>query len=181
MISVISLVVVAKADMWSADSNIIVSVDSDKNIGGRFIDDKIYVPIRELSGLLNLPIRWDEENREAVIAKNFEKVKISEKTAFNEDGVIPNEDVAYDVGKIILEQYAGKPMEYETDDRIYFLRVIFLKKENVWRIYQSYKLKNGTVRAGGGYGLYLPTVYLNKYTGKVEYINTYSNVYSSED
>lgn len=167
--------IIVQADFWSSDSNIIVSIDSDKMLKGTFIDDRIYVPVREVSELLNIPIKWNVSTREVILAKNFEQVKTSDKTDLNKNGVIPNEKVAYEIGKIILEEYAGQAMEYETDEKIYFLEVKYYEKDNCWEIYQSFEYKDGKKWAMGG-KIYIPTVVLNKNTGKIVYINTYSSI-----
>lgn len=101
-----------------------------------------------------------------------QKTLVSDKTAFRDEGVIPDEETALAVGKIILEKYAGKKMEYETDEKRYYLIATYFKETNTWCIMQWFDYKNGGGWAASG--IYLPYVKINKSTGEVLYINTYS-------
>ena len=78
------------------------------------------------------------------------------------------------VGKTILEKYIGEPVEYETEDRIYYLDVIYVERENVWNVSQEMKYKDGRVWFVGGLGIETRRVCLNKNNGEVVYISTES-------
>ena len=136
-------------------------------------NDRLYVSIRGLCDKLGIPIEWNSENGEVKLNVNNKKVTVSDKTVYNDDGVIPDEKTAIAVGKIILERYAGMPMEYKTDSRIYYLRAEYLKDENAWIVVQNFK--NINPESGGSTDFAdFANVKLNKNTGEVLYINTYS-------
>lgn len=137
------------------------------------IDGKTYVPIRELSEKLRIPIEWDEEKNRVELLTDYKFVHTPEKMTLKEEGVIPDEQTAYEIGKIILEKYAGRPLEYEKGNKIYYLSVRYQKEYNLWRVQQSIKYKVG---GGGSSGVYVPGVTLNKNTGEVISINTYSEI-----
>ena len=95
-------------------------------------------------------------------------------TLLKEGGVLPDEETALAVGKIILEKYIGKPLEYETDEKIYYLSVTYREDRNAWNIQQFFDYKDG--RHWAASGIYLPNITLNKNTGEVMFINTYSSI-----
>ena len=136
------------------------------------INDRVYIPLRSFCDTLGIPIGWDDEKKEASVDIYNKKVRVSSDTKLFEGGVIPDEETALAVGKIILERYAGLPMEYETEDKIFYLKVHFDLETNTWRISQWFDFKNGGGWAASG--VILPCVYINKNTGEVMYINTYS-------
>ena len=140
------------------------------------IDEKTYVPIRELSEKMRIPILWNDEKKQLELLTDFKTIHVSDKTELKEEGIIPDEQTAYQIGKIILERYAGEPLEYETDERIYYLQTQFQEKSNSWRISQTYEFKNGNHGWSSGDAFYVPSVILNKNTGEVVSINTYSNI-----
>ena len=135
------------------------------------INDMIYVPLRETFENLSIPVEWDEEKNTAHVFTQYKTVKSSENSKYNENGIIPDEETAYKIGKIILETYTGKEMEYESDEGTYYLSVTYRELDNSWRVSQELKYAVG---GGDGTGTYSPTVALNKNTGEVMYINTYS-------
>ena len=135
------------------------------------INDKIYVPIRDLAEEMKIPIEWNEEKNQVELLTDFKAISVSDNTQINEMGVIPDEETAYAVGKVILEKYVGRTLEYETEKGIYFLKVTYNRLDNSWSVSQECKYKIG---GGGGTGVYSPTVVLNKNTGEVTFINTYS-------
>lgn len=136
-------------------------------------NDRVYVSIRNLCDALGIPIYWNEGENEVYMDIYNKKVPVSDKTSFKEDGVIPNEEAALAIGKIILEEYAGRSLEYETDEKIYYLKVTYIKETNAWNVTQFFEYKDG--RRWTASGVYLPTVKLNKNTGEVMNINTYSS------
>ena len=136
-------------------------------------NDRLYVSIRNLCDALGIPIYWNDDENEVHIDIYNKKVQVSDKTEYKEEGIIPDEETALTVGKAILEKYAGKPMEYETEDKVYYLKVEFLERYNAWRLYQTFEYKNGGVWSVGD-EFYSPTVTLSKSSGEVIFINTYS-------
>lgn len=169
--------IVMAADMRLTSSNVIrMGVENIEFSNDLYmIDEKMYVPIRELSEKMRIPIMWDEEKGQLELLTDFKEVSVNDKTELKEKGVVADESVAYQIGKIILESYTGETLEYETDERIYFLQVQFQEKSNSWRISQTYKFKNNKGWTSGD-AFYTPTVVLNKNTGEVISINTYSQI-----
>ena len=137
-------------------------------------NDRIYVSIRNLCDVLGIPIYWDEHKNEVYMDVYNKEVCVSAKTEYREEGVIPDEETALIVGKAILEKYADRPMEYETEDKIYYLRANFIETENTWLVVQNFKYKNpnsgGTTEFAD-----FPYVKINKSTGETTYINTHSS------
>lgn len=136
-------------------------------------DDKLYVPLRSFGEAAGIPVNWDEETNTAELDIYHKKVPVSDRTPYREEGVIPDEETALTVGKAILEKYAGRPMEYETEDKIYYLEVEFLEQSNAWQITQTFKYKKEGGWNVGDY-FYAPMVRLNKSSGEVVFLNTYS-------
>lgn len=137
------------------------------------INGKTYVPVRELADYLKIPIDWDSNSEMVSLDTNHKQVHVPEKTEYKPEGVIPDEETAYQVGKIILETYAGKSLEYETDEKIYYLAVEYRENVNAWCVYQTFDYKNGDSWVAEI--LYVPAVVLNKNTGEVVSINTYAS------
>ena len=135
-------------------------------------NDRIYVSIRSLCDELGIPIYWDDKKNEAYIDIYNKQIKVSDKTEHKIDGVIPDEETAYAVGKTILEKYIGKPLEYETNNHIFYLDTRYLKEENAWEIVQVFKFKGD---AGGGVDTWaeLISIKLSRSTGEVIFINTH--------
>lgn len=137
-------------------------------------NDRIYVSIRNICDILGIPIEYNPNENEVEMDIFNKKVKVSDKTQFKEEGVLSNKETAYEVGKIMLEKYIGKPLEYETDTRIYYLDTRYIEEENAWLIVQCFKFKNEN--AGGGIDGWADfiNIKLNKNTGEVMYINTHA-------
>lgn len=138
------------------------------------IDGRIYVSIRELFEKMRIPVLWNDEVEQVEVLTEFKSVHTGSKTQEKKDGVIPDKETAYEVGKILLEKYADKPMEYETEDKIYYLFVSFMEDFNSWKIQQTFKFKDGSV--WGSTAHIAPAIILNKNTGEVLSINTYSDL-----
>lgn len=137
-------------------------------------NDKVYVPIRDMCNALNMPVYWNGDKQEVYVDIYNKRLPVSKYTEYKEGGVISSEKMALKVGKIILEEYSGKSMEYETDNKIYYLTAVFLEEENAWVIRQKMKYKNPkTIFVIEG-NAYYPTIKLNKTTGEVLFINTYA-------
>lgn len=137
--------------------------------------NRIYVSLRSICDELNIPLMWDGEKNEAVVDIYNKKVPVSDKTEFLEEGVIGDEQTALTVGKAILEKYAKKSLEYETDDKIYYLTAAFDQERNSWNISQTFKYKDENKGWSAGGMFYMPNVILSKQTGEVLYINTGSS------
>lgn len=138
-------------------------------------DDRIYVSVRNLSEALGIPVYWDENKNEVRLDIYNKSIPVSDKTEYKDEGVIPDEETAYVVGKAILEKYAGKSLEYETEDKIYYLKVTYHEYLNAWSITQWFDFKNGGGWAASG--VHIPNVIISKSTGEVLSINTYNSLY----
>ena len=179
---ILTALVVCTSMIVTGSTEVIEKVDykvkkGDEEIG--FSDtiftsnDKMYVPLRELCEELRIPLEWNEEREEAVMEINNKKIEVSDKTEYKEEGVIPDEETALAIGKIILEKYVGKRLEYETEEEIFYLYASYDQEANCWIIGQDMKYKDGRLLIfGDGNGSYIPEVILNKNTGEVIYINT---------
>jgi len=143
-------------------------------------DNSIYVPLRGICNELGMSVSWNNEKKEATIDKYSKKVNVSHKTVFKEEGVIPDEEIALIVGKTILEKYAGRNMEYESDENIYYLTVIDCPEENAWIVVQNFERKNPMSGGSTDYGDFA-NVKISKSTGEVIYINTYSTYETQGD
>jgi len=66
------------------------------------MNEKTYVSIRELAEKFNVPIKWDSTNKEVIVSTELKQVELSDKTEFKPNGVIPDKDTAYKIGKILL-------------------------------------------------------------------------------
>ena len=138
-------------------------------------DGRIYVPVRDMCDALGFPVEWDGEKGEAVIDVYNKRVPVSENTEFKKEGVIPDAETAYTVGKAILEKYAGEPLEYETEDRIYYLTVRADEQTGTWKVIQTFKYIDEEKGWLAGDGFKVPSVTLSKQTGEVLFINLASS------
>ena len=84
-------------------------------------------------------------------------------------------EIAYNIGKILLEKYSGKSLEYVKDNKTFYLTVDFHEETNTWLVYQTFKYNEEGGWIASGSGLYVPSIELNKNTGEVISINTYSS------
>ena len=137
------------------------------------INDRTYVPIRELCDKLGIPILWNSENRQITMDINNKKVPYDQ-TEANADltnGVIPDADTAKSVAKTILESCMGKPVEYKEGDYEFYLTVDFSNEQNSWVVSQ-YAKHRGDFFGGGNVS---PMIRLNKSTGEVIDINLESS------
>lgn len=139
------------------------------------IDNKLYVSCRELCEKLGFSVLWDGVENKAIIDTQHKKIKTSQYTTYIEEGVIPNEEIAYNIGKILLEKYSGKSLEYVKDNKTFYLTVDFHEETNTWLVYQTFKYNEEGGWIASGSGLYVPSIELNKSTGEVISINTYSS------
>lgn len=170
MLIILSLVVVVNADDCSVNVNL-----GTFALDGELMNDRVYVSIRELSEKFNIPIKWDDDRREVIVSKELKQIEVSEKTKIKNDGVIPDKDTAYKIGKILLEQYMEQQVEYTTKDKVYFLTVEYQEKDNAWIVSQQFEYTNGMQWTYGD-SVYMPTIIINKNTGEVMYINTYQSI-----
>ena len=109
-------------------------------------EDRVYVSLRNICDLLGIPVHWNEAENQVHIDIYNKEIPVSDKTERKEEGVIPDEETALAIGKIYLERYSGKQMEYETDEKIYYLRAEFIEEENVWLVVQNFLLKRSVFR-----------------------------------
>lgn len=137
-------------------------------------NDRIYVSLRDICDMLGVPVFWDDKEKEARLELYDRRINVSDKTESKTEGVIPDEETALSIGKIILEKYMGKSLEYETDDKIYYLKVAFDKRYNGWCVSQTFRYKDDNAVLVVGDVPYVPNIVLSKQTGEVLYINTYS-------
>ena len=136
-------------------------------------DDRVYVSLRNMCDLLGIPIHWNEEENQVHIDIYNKETPVSDKTEHKEDGVIPDEETARAIGKIYLEKYSGKQMEYETDEEIYYLYACYYEEINAWVVRQTFEYKDENRGWTSGDDVYVPTVTINKDTGEIIYINTF--------
>lgn len=139
-------------------------------------DGVTYISLRDICRTLRIPLHWDEENRIAHVDEFHKKVVVSDKTEYKNEGVIPDEETALAVGKIILEKYVDRDLEYETEDKRFYLEAKSYEwnDADVWEIYQTYEHLDGRKWFGSGFSTI--HVYLSKTTGEVIKINTYSTL-----
>lgn len=149
----------------------------DKNINNNHTafmnNDSIYVSLRNICEELRIPVTWNDKSKEATIGINNKEVEISERTRRNENGVVPDAETAINLGKIILEKYTGKDVEYESDKYIYYLKATFLEEENTWLVVQNIKYKHPYIGSMDG-GADFIHIKISRGTGEVLYINDYS-------
>lgn len=184
MMTVLIISIISIITVFAADSGLFEKVDYSIKIGNASAepkypiylkDDRIYVPLRSFCDELKIPISWNDEENAAILDINNKNISVSDKTQLKKEGVIPDEQTALAIGKIILERYAEKSLEYETDDKVYYLTAKFDERCKGWRVCQMFKYKDENRGWSAGDKFYIPTVILNKQNGEVLYINTNSS------
>lgn len=134
------------------------------------VDDLTYVPLREFSEKLGIPVKWINDKQQIVLEINNRSVLYDKNIEANqclENGVIPDKQAAKSVAKSILEACTGKPMEYKEGDYEFFLAVDFSEAQNCWLVTQYAKCKDEFF----GGGNVSPHIRINKSTGEVISIN----------
>lgn len=134
------------------------------------IDDLTYVPLRELTENLGIPVMWNNEKRQVILDINNKEVLYDKNSKANENlvnGVIPDEETAKNVAKSILEACTGRQVVYQDGDYEFYLSASFSEKQNCWFVVQYAKYK-GEHFGGGNVS---PIIQLNKSTGEVMSIN----------
>lgn len=179
VISLLGALVLLMAYSIYADNNFRIKLDNEvlefKN-ATIIQNDKIYIPLREMCDKLCIPIEWNEQDDEIYVDIAHKKPLVSERTTYKEEGVIPDEETAYQVGKLLLETYVGHPLEYEDEYRVYWLETTFLEEENAWQVCQKSIAQEGVATCvRPGTTIYLIEIKLNKNTGEVLYINSYGS------
>lgn len=167
------------------ERNECVLTDSGFEINGKLsklarpalnLNGHIYVPVREFCEKLDLSVNWnDSENKVIIGPDNEKKISTSDKTELKE-GVIPDEETALAVGKIILEANVGKKLEYETEDKVFYLTAYYFEDDDIWCVKQTFKYKDETQGWQSRDDVYIPSIELSGSTGEVLYINTYSSL-----
>ncbi|MBQ2743807.1 MAG: hypothetical protein IJF32_13530 [Oscillospiraceae bacterium] len=136
-----------------------------------------YVSLRDVCSALGIPVYWDNENRIAVIDRFNSEIRADGDAERTERGIVPDAETAYTYGKMLLESYAGRKYEYETEKIRFYLDVDYSEAYNAWYVAQYYECKGdwgiGTNAAPAG-------ILLNKNTGEVVSINTRSVVEEME-
>lgn len=167
--------VLSKDNFQEATHGIKIGVDDVEFNYPVFINEgNTYVSLRDICKELRIPVYWDEQARVAVIDKYNSEIIVSTLTERKKEGVIPDEETALAIGRIILEKYSGEKYEYETKNVKYFLEVEFIEEYNVWKVSERYELKREPPNCA--FGGPLAYVYLSKSTGEVININTYSSI-----
>lgn len=134
------------------------------------LDGVTYVPLRECAEKLGYQVEWNQERRRIEIdtsSRNVQDLRANTE-GVAEQGVIPDEETALAIGKIILEKALGQPVEYQDGERKLWLEVHYHTVYNEWRIYQL-----GTYEGDFYYttNYFTPMVALNKSTGEVTRID----------
>lgn len=153
-----------KSQQVKVGSNYYTLNDGTINIKG-----KLYVPFREFSNILGFPVTWDEKNEIGEINPNLKKVDLitSDNNVLYNEAIVPNETVAYELGKIVLENLLGKPVVFEEDDLKSDLKVSFVGgDENYWNVYQVLSYKEVKYRVVN----LTNCVHINKNTGEIKKI-----------
>ena len=128
-------------------------------------DDRLYISIRELGELMNIPVYWDADTGGVNFDIDHKKVPYSGDTKIVEEGMIQDKETAIAVGRAILESLTGRKMEYEDGDFTYFLQAYYNEKFNMWSVSQGARYK-GYVFYAASYVLG-PTIRIDKATGEV--------------
>ena len=128
-------------------------------------DGRMYVSIRELGELMNIPVYWDAGTGEINFDIDHKKVPYSGDTKTVEEGMIQDKETAIAVGRAILESLTGRKMEYEDGDFTYFLQAYYNEKFNMWSVSQDAHYK-GDIFYAANYVL-SATIWLDKATGEV--------------
>lgn len=136
-------------------------------------DGTTYVALRDFCSATGTQVEWDEEKQTIQLNPYYYQVPVYDKYKTwgteKEEGVIPDEETAMKIGKIILETYLGRELEYETEDKVYFLECMYFPKENAWSVYQTCRYKDGRpLGIGDGQSI---SVTLNKMNGHVQFLS----------
>lgn len=172
----VTLAVIAVSAYAFADANqtVIIGTKEVKFDNAIYvIDDKNYVPVRELCDKLGIPVLWNGENGQITVDINRKEIPHNDTTAnaVLKNGVIPDAETAKNVAKSILESCLGKPVEYKDDGYEFYLTAEFSEKQNSWTVTQ-YAKYNGEFFGGGNVS---PVICLNRSTGEVVGINLESS------
>lgn len=148
-----------------------------------------YAPLRELCEKIGVTVNWDRKTKTVELLSDrviedkpvyrpvpatTESYPLSENLS---KGVVPDEETAREIGRIILEKATGQKMEYTDGDFKYFLYVTYNPYGMYWSVEQDATYKGELVRIifdGDGTDNYGLTLYQN--TGEVGVINTVSNL-----
>ena len=129
-----------------------------------------YAALRDICWELGYYANWEGTDWAVnIMPYRSKQINVSPTTVLKEEGVIPNAETALAIGKLLLEEYAGKELEFETDSMKYTLFPVYLDDESAWLVMQNVKPKKS---AGGGSDYrYRPHIKLSKNTGEVLYIH----------
>lgn len=135
----------------------------------REFNGKLYAPVRDLCEMMRIPVEWNEEERQAEVKmfnRKTELVVDRETVTALPDGVVPDAETAYKIGKPILERACGRELEYEDEEYVYKLETSFFSYWNAWMIEQAIYDKNGN-RGFLGVGTLNPTIFISKDSGEI--------------
>lgn len=139
-------------------------------------NSKTYVPVRQLCDYLNIPIIWNGEKNQIEIDSYHKIVSTGKMPNTNvlSDGVVPDKESALMIGKIILESTVGESMEYQDGEYYYCLNGYYYEPLNCWMIQQTCLKNNQPFQGGNNTNDY--SIQINKSTGEVQFINTFSDL-----
>lgn len=163
----------ANSQIYDAKNCTVKLGNSNVDLQGKmfFMDNRLFVPLRRICDELRIPITWDDKTQEAKMDIYKKEIEVSDGTQLKEEGVIPDEETALAVGKLLLEKYAGRELEYETEKRTYYLRAVYIEEECAWIVVQNFVYKNPNAFGSTDFSKF-PTIKLSRKTGEVLYINT---------
>jgi len=130
---------------------------------------RLYVPLREFCDKINTPVLWDEEKNSAFVLSSNEFLLGADT---EKKDVIPDEETAKSIGKIIMEKYMGRKLENNMHE-FYAYPV-----EDLWCVQLVYSEKSHTY---GGDMQHLVTIRLSRKTGAAVFISTNSDIDLDED
>ena len=161
--------VVFAASLIISETKVLVLGKEEKFENDIYNDNgKIYVPVREFCEKLNIPIEWDEKNK-SIKVEAANMVIRSDST--EEKDMIPDEETAINVARIILEKH----MERKIENNMYELSASLDGDE--WHVYLDFSKKSNSFSSHTP----LICVYLSKITGAVKYISTYTTLNIDEN
>lgn len=122
-------------------------------------EDLTYVSLRDFCNILKYDVRWNEDINTILIEQESKK-----------NNLVKNEEIAYKIGKVLLESYCNSSLEYMDDEFKFYLNVI--ESENFWTLKQEVLYKNSYFYAGN---IISPFIKINKEDGKVLEISSDSS------
>lgn len=138
------------------------------------IDGMIYVPVEEytdkISEKIKIPTLVDiseDGNTKIDFNTSVKNINLYGSTEQKLEGVVPDEETAYAMGKLLLEKYAGRPLEYTNKNGEFYLKTTYNSEGNYWSIVQEFKRNSNVSPRGGGSGMAMTQININRNTGEV--------------